>query len=236
VVVIGIVLSCEHASWTLPPGVDLGVSDDVLRSQAGWDHGAYDIAQRWSEGLGLHVHAGLFSRMFVDLNRGPDHPGAVPNVSYGALVPGNAHLSDGDRAARIATYHAPYWQAVRRDVKARVMDCQRVVHVCSHSFDPGLDPSARTYDCGVLYDPQHPFEAEMSERLLFHMRGLGFDARANQPYPGVGASICTALRTELGEHYAGIQFETSHRVTYSAGGCERIAAAVLQFLEALQEN
>ena len=28
----GLVLSCEHASWTLPPGIDLGVPLEVLRS------------------------------------------------------------------------------------------------------------------------------------------------------------------------------------------------------------
>src|SRR5690606_22662840 len=66
--VIGLVLSCEHASWTLPPGVDLGVPTNVLQSQSGWDHGAFDIASRLSEAVGLSVHAGLFTRMFVDLN------------------------------------------------------------------------------------------------------------------------------------------------------------------------
>ena len=83
----GLVLSCEHASWTLPPGIDLGVPLDVLRSQASWDHGALDIATRLSEAVGLPVHAGAFSRMFVDLNRHAGHPDVVPEVSYGAVVP-----------------------------------------------------------------------------------------------------------------------------------------------------
>ena len=92
-VVTGLVLSCEHASWTTPPGVDLGVPFAVLRSQAGWDHGASDIASRLSEVVGLPVHAGAFTRMFVDLNRPPDHPDVIPAVSYGAPVPGNARSS-----------------------------------------------------------------------------------------------------------------------------------------------
>jgi len=90
--VTGLVLSCEHASWTLPPGVDLGVPLDVLRSQASWDHGALEIANRLSEAVGLPVHAGAFSRMFVDLNRDASHPGAIPEVSYGAVVPGTTVL------------------------------------------------------------------------------------------------------------------------------------------------
>ena len=231
---IGLVLSCEHASWTLPPGVELGVPLEVLRSQAGWDHGALDIASRLSEAVGLPVHAGAFTRMFVDLNRPVTNDGVIPAVSYGAPVPGNAHLSPGDRAARIAQFHAPYWQAVRRDVAARLVDRDGVLHLSSHSFSPELDPVHRTFDCGVLYDPSHAFEAELAERLLFALRAAGLDVRANQPYTGVGPALCTALRQELApQRYAGIELETSHAVTERAGGCARVAAAVVPFLESL---
>jgi predicted N-formylglutamate amidohydrolase len=234
---IGLVLSCEHASWTLPPGTDLGVPTDVLQSQAGWDHGAFDITSRLSEAVGLPVHAGLFTRMFVDLNRPVDHPDVVPTVSYGAPVPGNAHLSKGDREARIATFHRPYWDAVRRDVNARLVDCGGVLHFSSHSFAPELDPVQRVYDVGVLYDPTHAFEAELSERLMFALRAAGLNVRANQPYTGVGPAICTALRGELaGKRYAGIELETSHAVTRTAGGCARVAAAIVPFLESLRDR
>jgi len=234
--VIGLVLSCEHASWTLPPGVDLGVPADVLRSQAGWDHGAYDIASRLSEAVGLPVHHGLFTRMFVDLNRPATHADVIPAVCYGAPVPGNTNLSPGDRAARLETFHAPYWNAIRRDVAARLLDCGGVVHFSSHSFSPELDPVNRTYDVGVLYDPTHPFEADLSERLMFQLRAAGLSVRANQPYTGVGPAVCTSLREEnAGKRYAGIELETNHLVTQTAGGCARVAAAVVPFLESLRD-
>jgi predicted N-formylglutamate amidohydrolase len=232
-VAIGLVLSCEHASWTLPPDVDLGVPLDELQSQASWDHGALEIATRVSDVVGLPVHAGSFSRMFVDLNRAPDHEHVIPLVSYGAAVPGNAQLAPGDRAQRIAMFHAPYWDAVRRDAAARLRDPGRVLHLSSHSFSPALDPANRTFDVGVLYDTQHPFEAELAERMLFALRAAGLSVRANQPYGGVGAAICTSLRTELGAAYAGIQLETSHAVTQSPGGCAKVAAALVPFLETL---
>lgn len=232
--VTGLVLSCEHASWTLPPGVDLGVSEDVLRSQAGWDHGAFEIAAQLSEAIGVTLHGGAFTRMFVDLNRGPEHPDVTPTVCYGAPVPGNAHLSPRDRAARIAAFHTPYWDAVRREVGARLHDRGAVLHLSSHTFDPSLDPATRVFDVGVLYDPNHAFEAELAERLMFQLRGAGLQVRANQPYAGVGAAICTALRIEhAGKRYAGIQLETSHAVTYRSGGCARVASAILPFLESL---
>jgi len=234
--VTGLVLSCEHASWTLPPGVDLGVPLEVLQSQASWDHGAYEIAARLSEATGILLHAGAFSRMFVDLNRGPDYEHVIPENSYGAPVPGNVGLAAGERAARLATFHAPYWDAVRGDVRARLHDHGSVLHFASHTFDPALDPANRTYEVGVLYDPAHAFEAALAERLLFTLRGAGLDARANQPYSGVGFAICTTLRSEhTGQRYAGIQLETSHGVTRAAGGCARVADAIVPFLEALAD-
>lgn len=232
--VTGVVLSCEHASWQSPPGVDLGVHELVLASQAGWDHGAFEIVEQLGESLGLPVHAGAFTRMFVDLNRPADHADVVPRVSYGAVVPGNAHLTPGDRAQRIALFHAPYWEAVRREVAARLHDRGACLHFSSHSFDPSLDAAHRTYEVGVLYDPAHAYEAELAERLMFQLRSAGLDVRANQPYTGLGPAICTAFRTEFaGRRYAGIELETSHAVTHTHGGCTRIARAVLPFLEAL---
>ncbi|HEY5926267.1 MAG TPA: N-formylglutamate amidohydrolase [Kofleriaceae bacterium] len=231
----GLVLSCEHASWTLPPGVDLGVPLEVLQSQAGWDHGAFDVASRLSEAVGLPVHAGAFTRMFVDLNRAEDHPDVIPTVCYGEPVPGNEHLSEGDRRARIELFHAPYWHAIRRDVEARFIDHGEVLHLSSHSFAPELDAAARTYDVGVLYDPSHAYEAVLAEKLMFQLRGAGIHVRANQPYSGTGPAVCTSLRQELaGKRYAGIELETSHAVTRSTGGCARVAAAVIRFLELLR--
>jgi predicted N-formylglutamate amidohydrolase len=228
----GLVLSCEHASWTLPPGTDLGVDPDVLRSQASWDHGAFEIASQLGESVGLPVHTGVFSRMFVDLNRAADHPDVIPVVSYGAVVPGNAHLTAGDRAARIASFHAPYWDAVRRDVAAKLHHGGACLHLSSHSFDPSLDPTQRQFDVGVLYDPAHAFEAELAERLMFQLRGAGLVVRANQPYSGTGPAICTSLRIEhVNKRYAGIELETSHAMTHTSGGCARVATAVLPFLE-----
>ncbi|MCX5745814.1 MAG: N-formylglutamate amidohydrolase [Proteobacteria bacterium] len=231
---IGLVLSAEHASWTLPPGVDLGVPLDVLQSQAGWDHGAYEITAQLAEVVGLPVHAGAFTRMFVDLNRPPTHPDCIPRVCYGALAPGNASLSPAERAERLELFHAPYWAAVRRDVHARLHDHGAVLHFSSHTFSPELDPANRRFDCGVLYDPSHAFEAELAERMLFALRGAGLDVRANQPYSGVGPAICTALREELRtQRYAGIELETSHALTMTAGGCARVADALAPFLSSL---
>ncbi|HTJ47376.1 MAG TPA: N-formylglutamate amidohydrolase [Kofleriaceae bacterium] len=231
---IGIVLSCEHASWALPPGEDLGVDRETLRSQAGWDPGAMEIAAHVGERLGLPVHAGAFTRLYVDLNRPADHADVVPLVCYGARVPGNAQLGARDRTQRIATFHAPYWDAVTHDVRARLVDPGRCLHLCSHSFDPALDPANRRFDVGVLYDPAHELEAMIAEKLLFGLSSKGFEVRANQPYRGTGPAIATTLRGELGPRYAGIQLEASHALVDRAGACEALADALSPILEELR--
>ena len=83
----------------------------------------------------------------------------------------------------------PYWDAVRRECRARLVEPGEVLPFSSHTFDPALDPAHRTFDVGVLYDPAHPFEAALAERLLFRLRAAGLDVRANQPYSGVGAAL-----------------------------------------------
>jgi predicted N-formylglutamate amidohydrolase len=233
----GLVLSCEHASWTAPPGVELGVPLDVLQSQAGWDHGAYEIAALLGEELGLTVHCGAFTRMFVDLNRGPDHPDVIPTNSYGAAVPGNVGLDAQLRQARLDQYHAPYWKAVRHDVQARLIDPGRCLHLSSHSFDPGLDRAARGFDVGVLYDPAQDFESELAEALMFGLRGAGLSVRANQPYLGTAPALVTALRHALGSrYYAGIEIEASHDLTRQPDGCARVAHALFATIERLRET
>ena len=230
----GLVLSCEHASWALPPHIDLGVEQDLVRSQAGWDHGALEIANHLSDAIGIDVHIGLFSRMFVDLNRPPGHVDCIPRNSFGVPVPGNTTLSPAEHADRIATFHAPYWEAVRREVSARLRDPGSVLHLSIHTFDPALDPNARQFDVGVLYEPNHAFEADLAERMLFQLRAAGLSVRANQPYTGVGPAICTSFREErTGARYAGIQLETSYAVTHTPDGCARVAAALVPFLESL---
>ena len=116
-----------------------------------------------------------------------------------------------------------------------------VVVVVSPSVasSPELEPERRAFDCGVLYDPAAPFEAALAERLQFGLRAHGLAVRANQPYKGTEPALVTSLRGELageGGGYAGIELETSHAVTRSAGGCARVAAAVVAVIEELRER
>ena len=234
---IQFVVSCEHASWTLPPGEDLDVSTATLMSQAGWDHGALDIADILGRAWDVRVHAGSHTRVWVDLNRDPDHVDVVPTICYGAVIPGNHGLSPEQRATRIATWHAPYWNAVRRDIASKLATGARVIHISSHSFSPELDPDNRRFDVGVLFDDTSPFETELAAHLMHDFAAADLRVRANLPYTGVGPALVTAMRAEFSRaHYAGIEIETSHAMTHTDGGTARVAEALRKSLDAFRNG
>jgi predicted N-formylglutamate amidohydrolase len=229
-----LVVSCEHAAWALPAGVDLGVPAELLQTQAGWDHGALDIARALADRLGAPLHAGRYTRTWVDLNRPPTHPDVVPARCYGLDVPGNVALDDGARDARIARDHAPYWAAVRADVLAALARAGACLHLSSHSFSPDLDPARRQFDVGVLYDPAAAFERGLAEQMMATLAAAGLRVRANEPYGGTGPALTTELRRELwpASRYAGIELETSHAVTEAPGGTARVSAALIDAVAA----
>ena len=248
-----LVISCEHAGHGVPPDVDLGVASEVRLSQAGWDEGALAIAHIIAAGVGARwqhratlaagpsagvpvvrprVHAGSYTRLFVDLNRAADHPDCVPSLCYGAVVERNAQLSAAAKQERVDRYHAPYWNAVAAEVAAGLARTGRVLHLSSHSFCPELDPPGRQFDLGVLFDPAHRLEAELADAMIAAARAHGLNVRANAPYSGTGPALCTSLRQRFGAGYAGIELETSHAVVRRADGCATIAAALTDWLAA----
>jgi predicted N-formylglutamate amidohydrolase len=226
---IGVVISCEHAAWAVPPTCELGVATDILQSQASWDPGALDIATAVAAELNAPLFAGRYSRMFVDLNRAAHHPDVIPRHSYGADVPGNVQLSADAAALRLAQHHAPYWAEVNRAVDAQLAQHGACLHLSSHSFCPQLDPARRDFDVGVLFDPDHDFEARLAARLMVALAAAGLTVRANEPYSGTGPALVTGLREPRRQiRYAGIEIETSHALVASANGCARVANTLVQ--------
>jgi predicted N-formylglutamate amidohydrolase len=114
----------------------------------------------------------------VDLNRPPDHPSLIPEVSDGVSIPGNVGLTPAQRQERIDRYHAPYHAALdelARQIKPRAL-------VAIHSFTPEMAGFKRPWPFGVLWsqDDRLALQAAcwMAEREPTWAIGL------NQPYSG----------------------------------------------------
>lgn len=219
-----LVLTCEHASHAVPPGVDLRVGDEVLRSHVSWDPGAVEVARRLADSTGAPLHVGRFSRLVVDLNRREED--AVPDVAFGVPVPGNASLPPEARIERIARWHRPWRRRARQLVEDTIARHGRCLHVSVHSFTPVLGEERREVQAGVLFDPARPEEVRVAGLLLETLRARRLDARPNEPWLGVADGLTTWLRTLFSDSvYAGIELEWSQGLSASATEAAAIAVA-----------
>lgn len=205
---VGLVISAEHASCALPPGVELGLPAAELVGHRAWDPGTAELAAALGGALGLQPHLGQWSRLVVDLNRRDADPDVVPAVSFGMAVPGNHGLCAEERRARLDRWHRPWRAAVEADVDAAVVTHGACLHLSLHSFTPALAPAARDFDVGLLYDPSRPAECDWVAALEQALAGRGLSVRHNAPYPGTAEGLCTFLRERWPDgRYAGIEVE-----------------------------
>ena len=83
--------------------------------------------------------------------RDPDQEDAIPPVSDGTVVPGNADLSPRERAMRVAAIHAPYQQAIADALAERDSAGLETILVALHSFTPRMGGFDRPWQAGVLH-------------------------------------------------------------------------------------
>lgn len=202
-------ITCEHASGRTPPELSLGLSEALLASHLSCDRGTARIAERLAAALGAPLHRGEWSRLVVDLNRREENPDVIAEESWGVRVPGNVGLAAEARAARVARWHRPYREAARADALA-LADDGGCFHLSIHSFDPTLDPIARTFYAGVLFDTTREPEASLAAALAISLAEGGRDVRLNEPYAGVPEGLTSWLRDQTPpERYVGIEIEAS---------------------------
>lgn len=184
----GVVFICEHASNALPVNIpelggDLGISQGTIRSHAAYDIGTLGLsrglAARMAPACGgaVFVHAPL-SRLVYDLNRAPDHLGAMPAKSELHPVPGNQNLSAANRLARLNAIAIPFHETVSREIMRLVALDRRPVVIAVHSFTPVYFGKPREVEFGVLFDD----DAALAGAILDASGPSGLETRLNEPY------------------------------------------------------
>ncbi|HEY6630395.1 MAG TPA: N-formylglutamate amidohydrolase [Rhizobiaceae bacterium] len=171
---------CDHASNYLPPDLGtLGLRDADLLRHIAWDPGALPVALKLADALdaGL-VEAGI-SRLAIDCNRPLDAPDLIPEISETTLIPGNAALAEGDRAARIALSWQPFHDTIEALVEERLAAGRETWLVSIHSFTPVYRGAARPWEIGIIHDD----DERLSVPLIAALRSSGrFNVGVNQPY------------------------------------------------------
>ena len=169
-------LICDHASNWLPAGLDgLGLPDGELARHIAWDPGALDTAFELAHLLdAVLVHATV-SRLVLDVNRDPEHPGSIVSASEDTLIPGNQSLELSERSRRVTDIYEPYHQAVAEVIAER--PDPRVVAI--HSFTPVYRGQHRPWHIGVL----SARDRRMADPLLAGLRSdPALVVGDNQPY------------------------------------------------------
>jgi predicted N-formylglutamate amidohydrolase len=134
-----LVFVSDHAGRALPRSLgDLGVDEAERGRHVGWDIGVYGVTTVLARMLDAVYVSQPYSRLVIDCNRRPGSPGSIPAVSDGTRVPGNEHLSPGDRRAREHAILRPYHQEVRRVLAERRATALPVVLISMHSCTPRL--------------------------------------------------------------------------------------------------
>ena len=172
-----LVLVADHAGNAIPRTLgDLGLGADDRERHIAWDIGVAGLGEALAERLGAPLIRQGYSRLVIDCNRDPARADAIPELSDGSPIPGNAGLSDEAREARIGGIHTPYHAAITDVLAIR----PKAILVALHSFTPAMNGFARPWHAGVLHDLG---DKRFSDAVLAGLRAA-VDAPVgdNEPY------------------------------------------------------
>jgi len=219
-----VVVVCEHASAQIPAELgELGLAAADLKSHAVWDPGALGLAVALAERLDATLVASKVSRLVYDCNRPPDADDAILAKSELVDVPGNADLSDAQRAERIARYYQPFHNAVAEVVAGK----DNPVIVTVHSFTPVYHGARRDVEIGVLHDA----DVRLADALLSDLSDFErFTVRRNEPY-GPEDGVTHTIKTHaLPDGHLNVMLEVRNDLIPDGPAQEDMAVALAQWL------
>lgn len=171
----------DHAGREVPAALgDLGLHKREWDRHIAWDIGVAGLGAILSKALGATFIRQRYSRLIIDCNRDPVREDAIPEVSDGAHIHGNAGLTPADRQARFDAVAAPYHAAIAAELDDRAARGLPTTLISLHSFTPQMNAFARPWRFGVL----HAGDSAYSRAVLARLRAdLGRDLVGdNQPY------------------------------------------------------
>ncbi len=172
---------CDHASNALPERYGtLGLEEGDFATHIASDLGAAVVTRVLAKAYGAPAVLARWSRLLIDLNRGPDDPTLVMKLSDGRIIPGNRHASEAEVAQRLREFHAPYHAAITAQLDAAQAGNIVPVIVSMHSFTPVWKGFRRPWEVGVLWDK----DDRLARPLLAVLARAGFNAGDNEPYDG----------------------------------------------------
>jgi predicted N-formylglutamate amidohydrolase len=178
----GIVLICDHAENRVPPEYgDLGLPPAEFKRHIAYDPGAAAVTRGLAAALGAPAVLSTFSRLLIDPNRGDDDPTLIMRLSDGAVLPGNAHVDEAERARRIARFYRPYHDAIDQVLDAALATGIVPAVFSVHSFTPVWRGVPRPWHAGILWDLDPRLAVPVIDALRADTALIVGD---NEPYAG----------------------------------------------------
>lgn len=166
----------------------LGLAPEIFDLHVAWDIGSRLVATVVAERLDATAVLAGYSRLVVDPNRRLDDPTAFAERSDGIAIPGNAGLSDAERAQRANAIYWPYHDAIAQQLAAARARGLAPALISVHSCTPVLDNVARPWHFGVMWNR----DGRIALPLIARLRALpGLCIGDNQPYSGRHAQSFT---------------------------------------------
>lgn len=178
---------CDHASNALPAAyMRLGLAPELFATHIASDIGAATVTRTLAGEFGAPAILARWSRLLIDLNRGADDPTLVMKLSDGSIIPGNSRVDLREVQLRIERFHAPYHDAIVREIVAMRTGATAPVIVSVHSFTPAWKGRPRPWEIGILWDR----DARMARPMMRHLERAGFVVGDNEPYSGELENDC----------------------------------------------
>lgn len=222
-------LTGDHAGSAIPRSLGtLGLHASELDRHIACDAGVKGLGEALAARLDAPFIHQAYSRLVIDCNRDPPSDEAIPLMSDGTRIAGNAMLTPAARRSRIAEIHEPYHSAIGVMLANWTVVRQAPILVALHSFTPVMAGVVRPWDVGVLHDGANELFARRVLRALRSEAGL--NVGDNQPYR-MDATDYTVPRHAFGAGLAYVEIEVREdRIADTAGQwhwAELIAAALM---------
>ena len=185
-----VLIIADHASNHIPVEfANLGMRDPELQRHIAYDIGVKWMARALAKSLNAPAVLSRFSRLLIDPNRGDDDPTLVMRLSDGAVVPGNARISDDEIAERMRRFSLPYHATV-----AGILDQMQASNlipavISLHSFTPHMKGGDRPWHITILWDNDPRLPIPMLKSLRDDKTLIVGD---NEPYDGAMVGSTTA--------------------------------------------
>jgi predicted N-formylglutamate amidohydrolase len=154
-----------------------------------WDIGAAGVTEAVSEIFDAPAILSGTSRLVIDCNRHLDASDLIPEVSDGTVIPGNLHLDELARKARIEDWFHPYHAAVESVLLEREARGVQSVVISIHSMTASLAGERRPWQIAL----SSHLDRRLADPVLAALRRPGdVVVGDNQPYdlnPEVDYSI-----------------------------------------------